>query len=175
VLATGSRHAPERLAGLDGSIPVLSTEEAVGRDRPTGTVLLVDLRGDLESALCAEHVAAGADVTIATPFASLGPYLGFTHLNDVLRRLYGLGCAIEPSTVLTGTKDGRATTLHAYTREERMRPFDAIVAGVPGRSDTSLAAAVERAGARLLVAGDAVAPRTALHAFREGDDAGRAA
>ena len=25
------------------------------------------------------------------------------------------------------------------------------------------------------VAGDAVAPRTALHAFREGDDAGRAA
>jgi hypothetical protein len=51
----------------------------------------------------------------------------------------------------------------------------AIVAGAPGRSDTSLGAAVARSGARLLLAGDAVAPRTALHAFREGDDAGRAA
>jgi hypothetical protein len=56
-----------------------------------------------------------------------------------------------------------------------MRRFDAVVAGSPGRADTSLAAAVERTGARLLVAGDALAPRTAMHAFREGDDAGRAA
>ena len=74
-----------------------------------------------------------------------------------------------------GTVDGEAGTQHIHSREMRMRPFDLVVAGVPGRSDTSLAAAVERAGARLLVAGDAVAPRTAMHAFREGDDAGRAA
>jgi hypothetical protein len=57
----------------------------------------------------------------------------------------------------------------------KTRRFDFVVAGVAGRSDTSLAAAAERSGARLIVAGDAVAPRTALQAFREGDDAGRAA
>ena len=34
---------------------------------------------------------------------------------------------------------------------------------------------VQRAGIRLLLAGDAVAPRTALHAFCEGDNVGRAA
>ena len=101
--------------------------------------------------------------------------MGFTHVKDVLTRLYGLGCTLEPSTVLTGIADGEAITRHAHSGEVRRRAFDAVVAGVHGRSDVSLAPAVERAGVRLLIAGDAVAPRTALHAFREGDDAGRAA
>ena len=176
VLATGSRPAPERLGDLDGSIPVLSIDEAVARRAFEGTVLFVDLRGDLESLLCAEHVAAnGAQVTIVTPFLGPGPYLGFTHVNDVLRRLYALGCAIEPSTVFGGTAAGEAGTQHIHSREVQTRSFGLIVAGVAGCSDTSLAAAVERSGARLLLAGDAVAPRTAMHAFREGDDAGRAA
>jgi hypothetical protein len=176
VLATGSRPAPDRLADVDGSIPVLSIDDAVSRRGFPDTVLMVDLRGDLETALCAEHVASHvAQLTIVTPFLTLGPYLGFTHMNDVLRHLYGLGCALESSTVFGGTANGEALTRHIHSQQLQWRPFDAIVAGVAGRSDTSLAAAVERAGARLLVAGDAVAPRTAMHAFREGDDAGRAA
>lgn len=176
VLATGSRPAPDRLGNVDGSIPVLSIDEAVSRRSFSGGVLMVDLRGDLESALCAEHVASnGAQLTIVTPFLSIGPYLGFTHVNDVLRRLYGLGCALESSTVFGGTVEGEAVTQHIHSKQVQWRRFEAVVAGVPGRSETSLAAAVERAGARLLVAGDAVAPRTAMHAFREGDDAGRAA
>jgi 2,4-dienoyl-CoA reductase-like NADH-dependent reductase (Old Yellow Enzyme family) len=176
VLATGSRPAPDRLGDVDGSIPVLSIDEAVATPAFEGSALFVDLRGDLESALCAEHVAShGARVTIVTPYLGMGPYLGFTHVNDVLRRLYALGCGIETSTVFGGTSDGEAGTQHIHSREVRMRPFDVVVAGVPGRSETSLAAAAERAGARLLLAGDAVAPRTAMHAFREGDDAGRAA
>jgi 2,4-dienoyl-CoA reductase-like NADH-dependent reductase (Old Yellow Enzyme family) len=176
VLATGSRPAPERVGDTDGSIPLLSIDEAVACSSFEGSVLFVDVRGDLESALCAEHVAShGADVTIVTAFLGMGPHLGFTHVNDVLSRLYSLGCAIETSTVFGGIAGGEAGTRHVHTREVKMRAFDAVVAGVPGRSETSLAAAVERSGARLLVAGDAVAPRTALHAFREGDDAGRAA
>ena len=79
------------------------------------------------------------------------------------------------STLFGGVQDGEAVTRHVHTREVRRRSFDAVVAGVHGRADTSLAGAVERAGRKLLVAGDAVAPRTALHAYREGDDAGRAA
>ena len=107
---------------------------------------------------------------------SFGPYLGFTHVNDILERLYGLGCTLEPSTVFGGTTAGeRRDPAHpleggagAPLRRDRGR-------ACPGAPDTSLGAAVERSGARLLLAGDAVAPRTALHAFREGDDAGRAA
>ena len=176
VLATGSTPAPDRLGELDGSIPVLSIDEAVSRQSYSGSVLMVDLRGDLESSLCSEHVASsGAQLTIVTPSPSVGPHLGFTHVNDVLRRLSTLGCVLEPNTVFLGTVEGRAATRHVFAQQAQERPFEAIVAGVAGRSETSLAAAVERAGVRLLVAGDAVAPRTAMHAFREGDDAGRAA
>ena len=78
------------------------------------------------------------------------------------RNLFRVG---EPTSKLAG---------FVHSRQVRQRRFATIVAGVMGRSDTTLAAAVEGAARRLLVAGDAVAPRTALHAFREGDDAGRA-
>ena len=96
-------------------------------------------------------------------------------MNDILRRLYGLGCTFEPSTVFGGTSAGAAVTRHIHSGRCRSDVSTRSWPGSPGRSDTSLGAAVERSGARLLVAGDAVAPRTALHAFREGDDAGRAA
>ncbi len=177
ILATGARPAVDRLGvELDGSIPVLSIDEAVTRDAFAGPVLVVDQRGDLETALTAEHVAShGGQVTVVTPYLSVAPYVGFTHLNDVLQRLHGLGCALEPSTLFGGVQGGEAVTRHVHTREVTRRPFDAVVAGVHGRADTALAGAVERAGRKLLVAGDAVAPRTALHAYREGDDAGRAA
>jgi hypothetical protein len=52
---------------------------------------------------------------------------------------------------------------------------DLIVASVPGEPDLSLRPAAGQLGARVLLAGDAMAPRTALHAFREGDAAGREA
>jgi hypothetical protein len=177
VLATGSRPAPDRLGvDVDGSIPVLPIDDALRCSSYSGPVLFVDLRGDLESALCAEHVASsGASLTLVTPYPTVGPHLGFTHVADVVGRLARLGCALEPSTAFRGVAGGEAATSHLYTKDVRSRPFSAVVAGVHGRSDTSLAAAVERTGARLLLAGDAVAPRTALHAFREGDDAGRAA
>jgi len=176
VLATGSRPAPDRLgADSDGSIPVVTIDEAVQRTSFDGPVLFVDLRGDAEAALAAEHVAAaGAELTLVTPYLNVGPHVGFTHLADVMGAYVRHGATLEPSTAFGGIRDGEVTTRQLYTREVRARRFTAVVAGVHGRSDTSLAGAVERAGARLLVAGDAVAPRTALHAFREGDDAGRA-
>ncbi len=174
VLATGSRPAPDRIGDTDGSLPVLSIDDAVARDTFAGRVLFVDLRGDLESALCAEHVAAcGGEVTIVTPYLGPGPYLGFTHMNDVLTRLYRLGCTIEASTVFGGVGGGEAITRHVHSGEVRQRPFDLVVAGCPGRADATLSHAVQRAGKRLLVVGDAVAPRTAMHAFREGDEVGR--
>jgi 2,4-dienoyl-CoA reductase-like NADH-dependent reductase (Old Yellow Enzyme family) len=177
VLATGSRPAPDRLGGQDdGTIPVLSIDEAVTRSSFEGPVLFVDLRGDIEAALTAEHVAStGVELTLVTPYLTVGPNLGFTHLADVMGRYVKLGCKLEPSTAFGGIAGGEAATRLLYTKEIRSRPFAAVVAGVHGRSETSLAPTVGRAGARLLLAGDAVAPRTALHAFREGDDAGRAA
>lgn len=176
VLATGSRPGLDRLDAGDGSLPLLSIDDCVAGEPPAGRLLLVDVRGDLETALCAEHLAAsGARLTLVTPALHIAPHVGFTHLKDVLGRLHALGAELEPSTLLVRIENGEAHTRHVHTGEVRRRPFDAIVAGVHGRSETALAEVVEGARVRLLVAGDAVAPRTAMHAFREGADAGRAA
>jgi len=183
VLATGARPAPETLTPADGSIPVISTWDAahatVDGERVSlagERVLLVDVRGNLETALVAERLGdERAKVTIATPYPQFGLHVGFTHRKDLLERLYGLGCDIESSTVFVGIENGLVTTRHVYSREVSQRPFGLVVAGVPGQPEVGLSAAAERRGVRVLLAGDAVAPRTALHAFREGDAAGRAA
>lgn len=176
VLATGSRPGLDRLDPGDGSVPLLSLDECVDGDAPAGRLLFVDVRGDLETALAAEHLAeAGVELTLVTPALHVAPHVGFTHVKDILTRLYGLGVTLEPSTVLDRIEGGEARTRHVHSREVRQRPFDAIVAGVHGRSETALVTTVERAGIPLHLAGDAVAPRSALHAFREGADAGRAA
>jgi len=173
VLATGAR--PQGLAPSDGSVPVVSTEEAAAGLDGARDVLLFDSCGNLETSLVAERVAAaGARLTVATPHLHLGPFVGFTHRKELLERMYELDAQIEPSTLFAGIENGLVTTRQVYSRQVQRRPFDAVVAGVFGSADASLSPAVERAGARLLLAGDAVAPRTALHAFREGDNVGRA-
>ncbi len=181
VLATGSRPAPETLAPVDGSVPVISLDDAarslVWGERASlagERVLLVDQRGNLETALVAEHLAQErAVVAIATPYLAYGPSVGFTHLKDFLGRLGAAGCAVETSTLFVGIHEGLVTTRHAQHRGRLERHFDLVVAGVPGKADTSLVPAIERLGLTPLLAGDSVAPRTAMHAFREGDAAGR--
>ncbi len=182
VLATGSRPAVQMLAPADGSLPVISVDDAA-RSRVFGErvslagerVLLVDVRGNQETALIAEHlVAERAVLTIATPFLSWGPFVGFTHRKDFLEVLGQAGAEIQTSTLFAGVDGGVVTLRDAHRRLQAQRRFDIIVAGVPGSADTSLAGAVESLGVALHLAGDCVAPRTAMHAFREGDAAGRA-
>jgi NADPH-dependent 2,4-dienoyl-CoA reductase/sulfur reductase-like enzyme len=182
VLAAGARPAPERLGPTDGTVPVLSTDDAV-----TGSfagehvalagepLLLVDQLGTIEVALVAERLAeAGAELTVATPFLHVGPNVGFTHLKDVLERLYALGCTLEPSTGFVGIEDGDVVTRHVHSKQVTRRRFTAVVAGVPARPDLALHASTLAAGVPVHLAGDVVAPRSAMHAFREGDNAGRA-
>jgi hypothetical protein len=181
VLATGACPCPDALGPTDGSIPLLSTDDAAtgsfaGMDVDVAgeQILVVDQLGTLEVALAAERLAAaGARLTFATPGLHACDKVGYTHLKDLMERLYGLGCMFEPSTLFTRIADGEVHTRHVYTREIRTRPFTAVMAGVPGRPDTSLRPLIP-AATPVLLAGDVVAPRSAMHAFREGYDAGRA-
>jgi hypothetical protein len=181
VLAAGGRPAPDTLTS-DGSIPVLSTDDAAAGtfagehvSVAAEPILVVDLLGTIEVALVGERLAAaGAQVTLATPFLHACPNVGFTHLKDLLERLYDLGCTIEASTTFVTIENGEAVTRHVYSKEILRRPFTAVVAGVPARPDLSLHAAAKESKAAVHLAGDVVAPRTAMHAFREGDNAGRA-
>lgn len=181
IVATGAHSEPaRRMNAGDGSIPIVSTEQAVQAPwtapmPATKRALVIDTLGNLEVASATEYLAMnGCEVTIATASPQYGHACGFTHLKELLERLPRLGVRIETSTVLAGIDGGRAMLRHLYSGEQRAVTVDAIVGGVAPFANDSLAHAARVAQVPVMTVGDAVAPRSALHAFREGDDAGRA-
>jgi NADPH-dependent 2,4-dienoyl-CoA reductase/sulfur reductase-like enzyme len=176
VLATGARPNPKRLPVGDGSVPIVTVETALIDGLGSGRILIVDHIGAEEAPICAERLAGlGAAVTLATPMPTVGPYIGFTRISEQLRRLYASGCELLTAVQLRDVRDGHAVLRALHSGQERSVAVDAIVAGVPGSPELDLEGPARALGARVLLAGDAVAPRDALRAFREGDDAGRAA
>lgn len=175
VLATGSRAPDPLLPGVDESVPVFTTDHVMAMSPTNGSVLVVDHLGTVEALQPAERLAEfGSSVTIVTPGAVLGPKLGFTHVKAQLRRLYTAGCAVLTSTHFTGVVDGVATLRHVHSGAVTDLPLDAVVAAVPRHARVNLNDDLTATGVPVHVAGDAVAPRTAMHAFREGYDVGRA-
>ena len=176
VLATGARPAPDRVPAGDGSVPIVTVEGALTDGLGSSRVLILDHIGAEEVPICAERLAAqGAAVTLATPMPTVGTYIGFTRISEQLKRLYGAGCELLTAVQFRDVRDGQAVLRALHSGEERSVAVDAIVAGVPGRPELDLDAPARELGARVLLAGDVVAPRDALRAFREGDDAGRTA
>ena len=174
VLATGARPAPERVGAGDGSVPVLALTEALGQGGADRDLLVVDNLGVDAVSITAETLAAGArSVTVISPMPSVGAHIGFTMIKDQLQRLYAVGCTLEASTALAQIERGEVTTRHVHSGRMTTRRFDAVVAGVAGEPDLALHEAALATAAQVLLAGDVVAPRTALHAFREGDRVGR--
>jgi NADPH-dependent 2,4-dienoyl-CoA reductase/sulfur reductase-like enzyme len=176
VLATGARPAPDRVPAGDGSVPIVTVEGALTNGLGSSRVLVLDHIGAEEVPICAERLAAkGAAVTLATPMPTVGAYIGFTRISEQLKRLYRSGCELLTAVQFREAREGEAVLRALHSGEERHVAVDAIVAGVPGRPELELEAPARELGARVLLAGDVVAPRDALRAFREGDDAGRAA
>jgi 2,4-dienoyl-CoA reductase-like NADH-dependent reductase (Old Yellow Enzyme family) len=181
ILASGACTGNELDVRTDGSIQMLSTDDAAA-----GTIegtrfeiqetrsLMVDLRGNYETALVLESLARrGSTVTIATPAPVFGRNLGASHADDFRRTVIPeLGIRVLPSTSLTEISQGRGHLINAVSGEEIEAFFDFIVAGIPPRPQDSLFDVFSRYAPTTLV-GDAVAPRDAMMAFREGDRAGR--
>jgi 2,4-dienoyl-CoA reductase-like NADH-dependent reductase (Old Yellow Enzyme family) len=176
VLATGALAPAQLLDPGDGSIPIITIDEALEGDHAGARIVMVDHRGMEEGALAAESLArSGAAVTLTTPMASIGTNIGFTRIREHLLRLYGAGCELLPSTQVSAIADGRVLTRHVHSRAPGELGADVIVASIAFTPDLSLREAAWAMGAEVLLAGDSMAPRTAMHAFREGDAAGRAA
>jgi NADPH-dependent 2,4-dienoyl-CoA reductase/sulfur reductase-like enzyme len=172
VLATGGEGGNFPTAPL---VETAGTEDAMSMPVEGRRVVLVDQLGYQEQAYCAEDMAArGAEVTMVTPFPSIGPNIGFTHIRGHLERLHGAGVTMYTSTVVTGWEEGDALGRHVYSRESLRIPCDLVVVGGLKTPRLDLRIQAERLGIEVHVAGDAVASRTALHAFREGDNVGRA-
>jgi 2,4-dienoyl-CoA reductase-like NADH-dependent reductase (Old Yellow Enzyme family) len=175
VLATGARPATDGLPAGDGSVPLLSVEEALTEGLAGLRVLVVDLIGAEEVPVCAERLAIeAAALTLATPLPTIGPYIGFTRIGEQLDRLYASGCRLLTAVQLRDVREGEAILRHARSGQAWRLAVDAIVAGGQGRPELTLQEPARRSGARVLLAGDSMAPRDAMRAFREGDNAGRA-
>lgn len=181
VLATGGEPSTELNIPSDGSIPVLSTDDAAAGvfngqkfEMRGARCLVVDLRANNETTLVTEMLAKrGCQVTVVTPFLHFGANIGFTHLDDLLKSLPKLGCELCPNTVITAIAEGRAILRDVYSQKERAGEFDFVVAGIHPKPRTGLHELASKYCPEIHMAGDVVAPRTALEAFREGDRAGR--
>ena len=172
VLATGASGS-----GLDvdsdGSVPIYTEDQAMTED-VGNRVLFVDLLGYQQQSFVAEYLCSiGAILTMATPFPQVGLNIGFTHIRGHMERLYKFGAELRTSTAVTRIANGEVELRHLFSKKTEALPYDAVVAGTMARADTSLLDTSRLFTNSIILAGDAVAPRTALHAFREGDDAGR--
>jgi mycofactocin system FadH/OYE family oxidoreductase 2 len=175
VVATGSTaHVPP--LALDGGIPVMTTRDLLVRAPvPGARVLLYDEDGHFHAAGVAEHLAdLGKEVEVVTPYAFVGLKLPTVSLVGAQMRLRGKRVRFTALTRLRGIKAGRVILADAYTGEEEAREgVDAVVLATGSRASDALYRALRGRVAALYQAGDAVAPRTAVEAVREGHLVGR--
>ncbi|NMG73694.1 FAD-dependent oxidoreductase [Aromatoleum diolicum] len=180
VVATGARPSIELDVENDASIPVISSDDAVQGlfdgnkfDMKGTRALLVDRRANYETALVVEAlVRQGSRVTVITPFMHFGVNIGFTHLTDYLRLLPEWKVEVHATTALQRIEGGQVCFRNGFSGAETLAEFDFIVAGVHAKPRNELVQRLS-ALAPTKTAGDVVAPRSALEAFREGDRCGR--
>lgn len=179
ILATGSSPSAELGVPTDASIPVISSDDAI-RGELDGTpfeisgarVLMIDVRAGYESSVVLETlISRGAQVTLATPHLQFGANLGFTHVVDMLPKVYG-SAAVRTATVPVAIATGRAQLRHVFSGAITDEPFDLVISGASPKANDQLFAMCESFAPTRMV-GDAIAPRSALEAVREGDRAGR--
>jgi 2,4-dienoyl-CoA reductase-like NADH-dependent reductase (Old Yellow Enzyme family) len=171
VLATGAEPDPgAAFLGAD-TTQVLSSAEALAADaRIDRDVLVYDALGANDGALVAEALAdGGRRVYLVTPYETVMPYGGISHrmeTPDILRRKLA---AIYTGAVI-GVADGRTVSV-VRPDGESVADLDAgtIVAITAPCPRVHLAEVATRLGLPYTLIGDAMAPRAATDAFRDGE------
>lgn len=174
VLATGGR--PVTTAAYPGaSNGVVTSSAEILAGHGGGRVLVFDAIGADEGPLVAEALAMrGADVVYVTSCETVMPWGGQLHRYEVpaiLRRR----CQQVITSGLLGDVDGGHVVIvrpDGETIDEL--DVDTIVPVVAPRPALELVDALERLALPHTIVGDALAPRTAMHAFKEGYEAGLA-
>ena len=101
--------------------------------------------------------------------------LGHTHTADHVERLVAQDCRIDERTTIEVVSAGKlARRAHLTGERTFRRSVEVLVLVGHRRPSASLIPALRRKTERVHVIGNADALRTALHAFRQGDGAGRA-
>ena len=152
MIATGSRAGPPAF-DVDGTIPVLTTDEALeAMDHDQlGNVVVYDVLENEEAAVTYEQLLVRCKtVTVITPAPQIGRYLGHTHAADHVERLVAEGCRIEERTTIRSITAGEVESRSELTGDRSWRSdVDVVVlAGPPACGDRlgSLGAGGRRTG-----------------------------
>jgi hypothetical protein len=173
ILATGSELRPT--AALPGPVPAIDVdvllETGVPQDGPRMALVLDDEGGFVAPTAAERLVAEGFGVEIATTHPVVGAEIDPTQQPFVFRRLALAGVAMTPHLSGVSSDAGGVTLRNLYTeREERREGVGLVVMAGYRRSVADLRD--QLTGLRVVVAGDALAPRTLLDAVAEGARAG---
>jgi 2,4-dienoyl-CoA reductase-like NADH-dependent reductase (Old Yellow Enzyme family) len=177
IVATGSALRPAAVP--PGPVPAIDVDALLEDGVPevgSRSALVLDDEGGFLAPTAAERlVADGFTVEITTTHPVVGAEIDPTQHPFVIRRLARAGVAMTPHMSGVASDDDGVTLRHIYTEDEERRPGIGLVVlagyrhGVVELRD-ELAAA--KPGLRVVVAGDALAPRTLLDAVAEGARAG---
>ncbi len=180
ILATGAESVPVTDFPTDGSVPVIASDDAAQglydsvQFKMAGTrAVILDRRANYETNLVTESVfKRGAQITIVTPYASSVVNTGTSHAIFYSAEFPRCGIETLGGHMPVSISNGSLTVRQGITGRETTLPCDFIVSAVHPKPRNQLLEMLKRY-APVNTAGDVVAPRSALEAFREGDRAGR--
>ena len=178
VVATGSTPRPLPLADA-GGLKVLSIPEAIAwADAPRGgeEVVVIDDIGHMPAYVPAELLAdAGASVTLVSGQAVPGAALDETTQVRMLRRLAGKGVRFRGGHAPVAVEATGVRVRNVWSGIEDVVPAATVVVAFANVAADDLLHRLREAltGVEIHVVGDAVAPRTALEAVRDGHLVGR--
>lgn len=172
VLATGSAPNVHR---FPSGATALTVDEAVAEPARLGKRVVVhDETGDWPAFSLLEHLALnGHAVTVMTPLAAIGWRTTIYSTAATRKRLRALKVRIVPLRALVDFDGGSLTVEDVSTGEVETHAADSVVVARIPLAYNPLEAALDAAGIAHVMAGDCLAPRTALEAIYEGHAAGR--
>lgn len=167
VVATGAR--PRELPS--GSTAVMRAWDVLGGAPVDASRVLVFDDADNGWAFCStvEMLAvAGKTVIAATSAPTLGTGIDRASLPPLLRKLFALGVRLETLQAFDGFDEDGAVLRHRYTGERVVHAVDEVVLELGTEARAELVGPLRDAAPRVLVVGDALAPRRVIDAIREG-------
>jgi hypothetical protein len=171
VLATGGRPVTSGYPGAADNI-VTSPSDALAAP-VRGRTLIFDEIGANEGPLVAEALAKrGAPVVYVTSCETIMPWGGALHRYEV-PGIVRARCERVITGGLLGDVEGRHVIVVRPDGDTIAElDIDRLVPIVAPRPALELVEILERLALPYTIAGDALAPRTAMHAFKEGYEAG---
>ena len=169
IVAAGGAPAVLDIPGIHGPQVVLAQDILMGKHTPAKTVAV--LGGGLVGLETAVHLGwLGRKVTILEKVDRLAPDVVSGVLPALLQLLdhYGIQTVLNAEVVEIAA-DG---VMARVAGEKKHFPADMVVLALGSSRENSLVQELQGAAAQVLVAGDAVKPRQALQATREGFVAG---